>query len=548
MAKFIQHQPCVSCGSSDACAIYDDGSTWCYACESYGKIDGEASAIFSGGGHKPTNKQSSGLIRGEPMELSARHLSLETCKMFSYHVGVLGDDPVQIATYIRNGKAVAQKVRFKDKTFRILGESKNLPLFGSHLWSPGGKCLVITEGEIDALSVAQAQGCKWPVVSIPYGAQSARKAILENLEYVQSFEKVVLCFDMDEPGQHAAQECADVLTPGKAFICHLQAKDANEMLKAGLSAELQSALWRAQPHRPDGILSVDELRSALEFTPEVGLSYPWESLSVYTYGIRLHEVITLLAGSNVGKSEAMKEIAFTLLYAHNKKVGMVLLEETPQHTARCLLGKYLNKSLHIPGTEVSRDELNTAFDVLLSQGHAMIYDHRGTSDWQTIQSRIRYMAGQGVEYVIIDHLTAIAYGKSADTNEVIHGIMEELNKLVMELNLTVFLISHIRKSMGKTSAEEGGRVTLDDAYGSAAIKQRSNFVFALERNLQSENESDRSLATLRVLKDRYTGTGVGKTLHLRYNTDTGRLLETLDIPEFSSQQHQQQTRGNDYGF
>jgi hypothetical protein len=43
--------------------------------------------------------------------------------------------------------------------------------------------IVVTEGEIDCLSVAELQKCKWPVVSIPTGAPSAKKALAANLEY-----------------------------------------------------------------------------------------------------------------------------------------------------------------------------------------------------------------------------------------------------------------------------------------------------------------------------------------------------------------------------
>ena len=33
MAEFIRHEPCEACGSSDAKAIYDDGSTFCFSCQ-----------------------------------------------------------------------------------------------------------------------------------------------------------------------------------------------------------------------------------------------------------------------------------------------------------------------------------------------------------------------------------------------------------------------------------------------------------------------------------------------------------------------------------
>ena len=89
-----------------------------------------------------------------------------------------------------------------------------LRLFGQHLWKNAGKRIVIVEGEIDALSVFEAMP-NWPVVSLPNGAQSAKKAIKNSLEFLESYERVVLLFDMDEPGQKAVEEVAEMFSPGK---------------------------------------------------------------------------------------------------------------------------------------------------------------------------------------------------------------------------------------------------------------------------------------------------------------------------------------------
>src|SRR5690606_19316419 len=107
---------------------------------------------------------------------------------------------------------------------------------------------------IDALTVSQLQGNKWPVVSIPNGAQGAAKAIKKSLDWIEGFEKVVFMFDMDEAGQLAAKECAKLITPGKAYIASLPLKDANEMLLAGRGKEVIDAIWDAKAFRPDGIV------------------------------------------------------------------------------------------------------------------------------------------------------------------------------------------------------------------------------------------------------------------------------------------------------
>ena len=105
---------------------------------------------------------------------------------------------------IHGVRLVAQKIRTKDKNFPIIGDGKGLPLYGSHLWS-NGKKLVITEGEIDAMSVSQLQNHKWPVVSLPQGAAGAVRAIKDNWDYVLGFDEIVLMFDQDDKGREAAR-------------------------------------------------------------------------------------------------------------------------------------------------------------------------------------------------------------------------------------------------------------------------------------------------------------------------------------------------------
>lgn len=527
-SKFIRHVPCDSCGSRDAGALYEDGSGYCFSCNKYIKPserDQEDTDVIFRKASKPQSKN--WMVYGETKELAIRCLTKETCARFEYQVGEdFNEKPVQIANYYKGSVLSAQKLRYQDKTFKVIGDTRDLPLFGAHLWAPGGKMIVITEGEIDCLSVSQALGHKWACVSVPSGAQSAKKSCAQALEYLTSFDKVVLCFDMDEPGRKAAQEVAALLPPGKAYIASLPAKDANLCLQTERKTEMVQAIWQAQPWRPDGIMSESDMRKALDFRARKGLSYPWQGLTEMSYGVRPGEMVTLLAGSGVGKSDFMKEIVLHMLTAESKTVGAIFLEETPSHTLLSIIGKRLNKILYLPESSYTQAETISVFDEIISGGRFLLYDHKGTSDWECIKSRIRYMAHQGAEIVILDHLTAIAYGKETDPNAYIHLVMEELNALCMELEIIVFMISHIRKqSGGKVVAEEGGKITMDDAYGSAAIKQRSSFVFSLERNQQAENEEDRCITTLRCLKDRYTGRGVGKSMKLHYNQQTGRLRD-----------------------
>ena len=186
------HIPCPLCGSHDAGAMYSDGHFYCFSCQGY--------IGNSEGANKSMPKE---LLAPDELEfkpLQARKITLETCQKYGYAIAHDGYSTWQVAPYYNHeGELVGQHLRGKDKVFKWCGKPNNLQLFGQHLFKGSSKQVVVTEGEIDCLSVSQAQGNRWPVVSLPNGASCAAKAFKDNLEWLESFEKVIICFDMDEP-------------------------------------------------------------------------------------------------------------------------------------------------------------------------------------------------------------------------------------------------------------------------------------------------------------------------------------------------------------
>ena len=145
-ANYVRHISCDKCGSSDANAQYDDGSTYCFSCETYQapEPDGDTTAAQT----QPTAHQTeqTGLLEGQVQAISARQLTEETCHKFGYLASTYQGEPVQVAVYRnKSGIPVAQKLRTKDKQFKLLGSANDMTLFGSHLWNKGKK-LTICEG------------------------------------------------------------------------------------------------------------------------------------------------------------------------------------------------------------------------------------------------------------------------------------------------------------------------------------------------------------------------------------------------------------------
>ncbi|MDN8037440.1 toprim domain-containing protein [Burkholderia vietnamiensis] len=458
-------------------------------------------------------------VRGLP----ARQISEETCRLFGVRVGKLrSGDPVHMYPYYRDNQVVAFKARGQSKEFKFIGETKHPTMFGQNLWN-GGKKLVVTEGEIDALTVSQLQGNKWPVVSVPNGAQGAKRDMARQMDFFEQFDEIVLMFDNDEPGRAAANECAELFNPGRCKIATLPLKDPNECLLKGKSQDVIQAIWNAKSFRPDGIKSIREV--AADAAVDIPDGAPWwlPKLTELTYGRREGECYAFGAGTGIGKTDWFTQsIAYDLLEL-KLNVGVLYLEQPIVETARRIAGKAAGKVLHVP-RKATLEERQQALELISEGDRLHLYDSFGAADWEVVKAKIRFMVhGLGCKSIYLDHLTALAAAEE-DERRGLDQIMAELAALALELKIYLHFISHLTRPKDGPPHEEGGRVKQTQFRGSNAIGMWSHFMFGLERNTQAEDEEGK-LTTFRVIKDRNTGQATGKTIPLGYDTQTGRLYD-----------------------
>lgn len=542
--------PVEGCGSSDGFTWYEDHG-FCYVCRTRVNEgpNGEASSP-SRSSRKSKPRDKSLIELDHYAALAKRGLSEETCRKFGYFLGRDKNGKlVQVAPY-RNedGQVVGQKVRGANKSFRTTGEFKNVQLFGQHLWGSASKRIVVTEGEIDAMSAHQMLG-SWPVVSLPNGAQSAAKAIRDNLEFFDKFEKIILSFDMDKPGREAVDSVIPLFTPGKVLVMEMPLKDASDMLMANKVKEFVNCFWEAVERTPAGIVSGEDLWDEVSSNAEMGASLPWSGLTSMTYGQRGGELWTWCSGSGMGKSEFVSELAYHNLIEHKEKVGYMALEESLRRTGQRLMAKHLQVPIHLPDYSVGQAEMKEAFKATTGSGRVFLYDHWGSQASDEILSKLRFMiVGKGCKTVVLDHLSIIVSGlDNNDERKTIDKLMTDLRSLVEETGVKMHLVSHLRRPMGK-GHEEGGKVSLAHLRGSHSIVQLSDFVVGLERNQQSKKNSN--VTRLRLLKNRYSGeTGVAAAVE--YQKDTGMLIEvdpsTFDEPEQEDRQYGESfDGGSDY--
>ncbi len=351
-----------------------------------------------------------------------------------------------------------------------------------------------------------------------------RKYFAAHKDYFEGFEEVILMFDMDEPGREGAEQAAEVLGK-RAKVATLPLKDPNEMLQAGRTDELLTAMWQAKEYRPESIVAISDLRDQVLTPPEWGLSWPYESLTNATYGIRLGEIYALGAGTGVGKTDFFSEVIAHMVQKHQVPVGVFSLEQEPKETATRLLGKLARKPFHVPDGSWEIEDLEAAWDQHLTEDSGIyFYDSFGINEWERIRSKIEYLRdAYGVQYFFLDHLTALAADEE-DERKALERIMAQMGGLVKAVPITIFFVSHLATPNG-TPHEEGGRVTIRHFKGSRAIGFWSHFMFGMERDQQSEDINERTTTTFRILKDRYTGRSTGQTILFGYDFDTGTLFE-----------------------
>ena len=529
------HIPCHLCGSSDAGAIYTDGHFHCFSCrQTEHAYDGEhAHEVVN---HmKPTHPKPrlvhdssrldemlNGLTCGV---LADRKISAAVVEKFGVRIDNVNDR--QLYPY-RNGDGalIGVKTRYsRNKTFSWDGNGQTV-LFGMHLFPGGGKTITICEGEIDTMAAHQMNGSKWPTVGMP--SATGIKAVKDNLEYLNTFEEIYLAFDNDDAGKRATEDVANLFEPNKCKVVNLAPmKDVGEYLAEGKVEDYTRRWWNAQPFTPEGIVrgsSLWDLVSTDDDTPSV--PYPYDGLQEMTYGIRVGELVTLTAGSGLGKSAVVRELMYHLLNVTEDNIGCMFLEESTKRSGLGFMSMAANKPLHLPDTEKTPEELRLAFDQTLGTDRIFLYDSFGSNTLENIIGRVRHMAkAMDCKYIVLDHLSIVVSSQeNGDERKAIDEIVTRLRMLIQELRISLIMVSHLRRPQGQ-GHEDGAATSLSQLRGSAAIAQLSDMVIGLERNGQAENEVMRNTTTVRVLKNRFSGI-TGPATYLYYDKTTGRLTET----------------------
>ena len=531
-SEFLKHTQCPDCGGSDCLALYSNGTGYCW-----GSCDGDGKGFKSEAKLQGREDEESfeaveqfkNLIDDITYNaLAKRKISKDICQKYKYGIGIYKNATVQVASYCDDkGRVIAQKTRDSNKKFAFIGESSQGLLYGKHLWrNKGGKKVVVTEGEIDCLSVAEAFDGKYPVVSLSAGASSAKKCMIANLEWLESFDQIIIWFDSDEAGYKALDSIKGLFSPSKMFyITDDTYKDANDLLVAEGKQAVISKIYEAKEFVEESVLRGEDIDFQDLFEDiKQGRKLPYPKLQAKTLGTRDAELWLWTAGSGIGKTTIVTEVAKYQIDNDPSVIvaGIFLEESTKKSIDRfiALDNDVALKDLRLDHSLVSEENMYKTYEKYFKSNRLNFYKHFGSLSPEVLLAKMRYLIkALGCNTIILDHISIVVSGTQSDEGErkQIDIFMTELRMLVEETGVAVHAIVHLKRA-DKKSFNEGGKVSLSDLRGSGSLEQLSDSVIAVERDQQSATPT---VARLRILKCRETGE-TGEADLINYVKETGR--------------------------
>lgn len=449
----------------------------------------------------------------------------------------------------------------KDKSsMRFTNPIENVPgFFGWHLVGKDAEELIVTEGEIDAMTVYQETGV--PAVSVPNGARSFQDALVVS---AARFKRIVLWYDDDTAGHLGCEEVVRKLGPQRCFVVRptlddLNAaamgkdakregpppKDANDLLLGGY--DLKELLSRkrspvlAAPEMPvfglpqaavaassqASTALVDNMMSFKHLRNEVRKSFDgseeflngkqfqsFPSLNGLLGGHRKGELTIVTGPTGAGKTTFLSQLSLDLcsqgvptLWGSFEIKNVRLVQSLMQQFVFYESGA---KSWREDAFREGFDLANPAqFDHMadLFERLPMHYlKFFGSTDiHRVIQAMSQAVEEQGVEHIIIDNLQYMVAGSGYSAPTAYAKSSFGLNKFeTMERVLDEFRAfatnykTHISLVIHPRKVPENEPISLDAIMGTAKATQEADNVIIIQRDLDFNK-------TIDVKKNRHNG-------------------------------------------
>lgn len=408
-------------------------------------------------------------IREETLKItrvySGKHLSNGS----SFRVEPSPEGEVIVFPFVFNGKIVNEKYRAAQKKFYQSGGQKvfwNADILSHPDLQSGKFNLIITEGELDALSFIEAG---YPfAVSVPNGAPPPRDGdfqiseddtafsyIRTSWDLLKPLKRIILAADADAPGKRLKRELALRLGEARCLEVSYPAgcKDANDVLQQfGVEATLR-LITESTPYPISGLYQVTNLPPEPPLEP---LSTGWgrldEFLMVYRPALM---VITGIANS--GKSTWANQLAAQLAINHGWNIAIASFE--------MMVRPFITDAL----TSVYREQVRGGNpDQWLFDHFSFIIPKADDDDvtgfdidWlieRATAASVRF----GIKALIIDPWNQIdhCFAKGESHTEYVNRAIRALKRFGREHGILIIIVAHPKKEAAERKKPE--EITLYD--------------------------------------------------------------------------------------
>lgn len=412
-------------------------------------------------------KQMRGLGANEIAWLEARGLTsrtmplVEATEQFFPKIGAKA--PAVVFTYKKGSKTVGAKYRaITDKAF--IQQVGSEQIFYQPMDLDLTKPLVITEGEIDALSCIEAGWSN--VVSVPGGAPvkisegrvdpSEDKKfgfIWEAKSILDKVPAVILAVDADIPGVALKEELARRIGKSKCKTVTYPegCKDLNDVLVKHGELELISVIEQAQAWPIEGVFNVKHFESQVFDLYEKGLGsgestgYP-ELDEFYTVVPGQLTVVTGYPSS--GKSNFVDQLMVNLARDKQWKFAVCSFENPPALHIPKLCELYLKQPFFEgPNPRMGKEELNKALEWVAN--HFIMLDTISSeSTIESILDRAQSAVAQlGVRGLVIDPYNFVDLHSTTTETDAISRMLTRVQAFAKAAGIHVWFVAHPAKQM-----------------------------------------------------------------------------------------------------
>lgn len=377
-------------------------------------------------------------------------------------------------------------------------------LFGMNHCNPEiSRTLVITEGQIDSLSVASAGIPN--AVSVPNGARGFTW-VQHCKSFVEQFDTIVAFGDCERGEITLVKSLREsfpnlkIRTPRKKD--YLGEKDANDILRSYGEQAVRTCVEKAEQWTPCTIREMADVAPvSLDEIPHFRTMFP--ALDAVLGGFYAGQLITLTGKRGTGKSTFASMLAVAALWQDWKVLlysGELADYEVKRWIDFQIAGEdavqqkvYASNVSYYLDAAALRQIANWYRHKLYIVDNAAMAEQENCDLCTEIEQAVR---AYGVQFVIVDNLMT-ALESEDELYRAQSKFVKRLKALAQKLQIVILLVAHPRKNNGK-------ELDNDDISGSGDITNLSDTVISLDRT-KPEQAKEPSKTLLSVRKNRATG-------------------------------------------